>query len=611
MTLALGQMLGAYQVVEYLGKGGMAQVYKGYQPALDRFVAIKVLPDFFIDDAASLERFSQEARTIARLNHMNIVRVFDFGQADGTTYLILEFVEGGTLADRVGKQMPLEEVVQVLSPIASALDYAHTLGLLHRDIKPSNILVRKDGVPMLTDFGLATMMDSVRKITAEGTVMGTPDYMSPEQVSGEQIGPASDNYALAVVAYELLTGRVPFQAETTAAILMAHLNKAMPPTPELTGELSAHLQDALRRGLAKSPGDRFPSATDLIVALKPAAWPNSKAESVAGPDSPPTRRVKKRQEVLVVDDSFANRELIEACLAGIDCSVRMAGDGAAALKAIQDIPPDLVLLDVQMPGMNGYEVCRQIKSTPDGRLLAVVMITGLGSVADRVLALESGADDFMSKPVERTELQARVRSALRLKSVYDSLDDAQRVIFALAAAVEAKDSYTELHTQRVADMARMLGSRLGLDEEDLDALYRGALIHDIGKIGIPDAILLKPGPLTPDEEKAMREHPAIGERIVRPLHTGSSLLEVIRHHHERIDGEGYPDRLAGESIPIAARIVAVCDAHDALISDRPYRKRRPEAEALAILYSGAGSQWDKEVVDHLLRELPEAGQAAS
>src|SRR5712691_10247166 len=306
--------------------------------------------------------------------------------------------------------------------------------------------------------------------------------------------------------------------------------------------------------------------------------------------------------VLVVDDGLANRELVQAYLSGLDCEVRLASDGASALEQIQQEPPDLVLLDVQMPGMDGYEVCRRIKASLGGRLLPVVMITALNQTDDRVRALESGADDFMSKPVERVELVARVRSALRLKALYNTLDSAEQVIFSLASAVEAKDSFTERHTQRVGEAARHVGRRLGLPEFALDALYRGGIIHDIGKIGVPDAILLKPGPLDEAETARMQAHVVIGESIVRPLRSGSSLLPIIRHHHERYDGRGYPDRLNGRAIPRLARIVSVCDAFDAMVNDRPYRKRRSIEEAVAVLRNGAGSQWDPEVVEVVTSE---------
>src|SRR5438876_4748440 len=307
--------------------------------------------------------------------------------------------------------------------------------------------------------------------------------------------------------------------------------------------------------------------------------------------------------VLVVDDGEINRALVEAFLSDLDCRLQSAEDGPSALAAIDKETPDLVLLDVQMPGMDGYEVCRRIKAGPRGRLLPVVMLTALDNANDRVLALEAGADDFMSKPVDRVELVARVRSALRLKAVYDTLDSAEHVIFSLAAAVEAKDPYTEAHTQRVAESARRIGSCLGLPSSDLEALYRGGLIHDIGKIGVPDAILLKPGPLDAEEMTRMQLHPIIGANIVAPLRSSAGLLPIIRNHHEHFDGTGYPDRLAGASIPRLARIVSVCDAFDALVNDRPYRARKTIDEAVAALSVGAKCQWDPEVVDLFVRDV--------
>jgi putative two-component system response regulator len=598
--------LGSYRILERIGRGGMASVFRAHHLGLDRYVAIKVLPEFFAEEEVYRERFEHEARSIGRLRHPNILSVFDFGQEDGVTYIVMELVEGGTLEDRLGGPMELEDVVRILEPIASALDYAHARGILHRDIKPSNILLHTDGTPVLADFGLAKMAGSTRRITATGMVMGTPEYMSPEQAGDESIGPASDRYSFAIVAYQMLTGRVPFDAATPAAVLLSHVTRPMPAPEELRGELSAHLEEVLRRALAKRPEDRYPSAVSFVAALKPAAWVGRTGELPAVILNNPkfAARSQRSPVVLVVDDGQANRELIEACLAGVDCQVRTAEDGYAALRSIQASAPDLVLLDVQMPGMNGYEVCQRIKASPKFRLLPVVMITSLDRTSDRVQALESGADDYMTKPVDRVELVARVRSALRLKRVYDSLDSAEQVIFALAAAVEAKDPYTEAHTQRVAEAAQRVGMRLGLPAADLDALYRGGLIHDIGKIGVPDSILLKPGPLDAEEQMRMRMHPVIGENIVSPLHSGTELLPIIRHHHESFDGTGYPDGLAGNSIPRLARIVAVCDAHDALINDRPYRMRLSLEDALSTLSDGAGVQWDPEVVELFVRDRP-------
>jgi putative two-component system response regulator len=519
----------------------------------------------------------------------------------------MELAEAGTLAERLGSPMALEEVVKLLGPIASALDHAHARGILHRDIKPSNILIRQDGTPVVADFGLAKIADSDRKLTATGTMLGTPEYMSPEQVAGEPLGPGSDQYSLGVVAYEMLTGHVPFQSDTAGGVLLSHMRDVMPTMVELRGELSAHVDHVLGRALAKAPRSRYRTVSEFIAALAPAAWPSDlvgEQKALKDLSHRGIERAHRTPVVLVVDDGAANRELIEACLAGIECEIQTAEDGMTALSMIEDAAPDLVLLDVQMPGMDGYEVCSRIKARPRGELLPVVMITALDRAQDRVMALEAGADDFMAKPVERVELVARVRSALRMKALYDTLDSAEHVIFSLAAAVEAKDSFTERHTQRVGESARELGEIMNLPPADVDALYRGGIIHDIGKIGIPDSVLLKPGPLDSEEEIRMHAHPIIGEGIVKPLRSGTRLLPIIRHHHERFDGTGYPDRLHGAQIPRLARIVSVCDAYDALISDRPYRARLSSQEALAILHRGAGAQWDSEVVNAFASQIP-------
>jgi putative two-component system response regulator len=588
--------------VERIGQGGMATVYRAYHPELDRFVAIKVLPEFFAEDESYRERFQLEAQSVAGLRHPNILSAFDFGESAGLPYLVMELVEAGTLAERLGSPIELQEVVRFLRPIASALDHAHAHGVLHRDIKPSNILMRQDGTPVLADFGLAKLAHSVRKLTASGVVFGTPEYMSPEQAAGEPLSAATDQYSLGVVAYEMLTGRVPFQGDTPGAVLVSHMRHAMPATRELPGELSAHVDQVLRRGLAKAPGDRYPTISELVAALMPAAWPSFIADERVANNA--ARSAHAVPVVLVVDDGAANRELIEACLAGIDCEIRTADNGKTALRMIEGAPPDLVLLDVQMPGMDGYEVCSRIKARPRGELLPVVMITALDRSHDRVMALEAGADDFMSKPVERIELVARVRAALRLKFLYDKLDSVEQVVFSLAAAVEAKDSFTEKHTQRVGESARLIGEIMNLPEADLDALYSGGIVHDIGKIGVADSILLKPGPLDAEEQVQMHAHPIIGEGIVRPLRSGTSLLPIIRHHHEHFDGTGYPDRLRGTQIPRLARIVSVCDAYDALINDRPYRPGLAPEEALAVLHRGAGTQWDPEVVNVFGSQMP-------
>src|SRR5260370_4754172 len=283
MSMHAGSTLGAYHLMERIGRGGMASVYRAYHQALDRLVAVKVLPEFFAEDAIYRERFQHEAWSVARLRHPNILQVFDFGSEDGVPFIVMELVEGGTLADRLGAPMPLDAAISLLEPVAAALDYAHSRGVLHRDVKPTNILLREDGSPVLADFGLAKIA-GLRRLTASGSVMGTPEYMSPEQAEDRGVSQASDLYSLAVVAHEMLTGRVPFEGDTPAAVLVSHVTRPLPAAHELRGELSAHVEDVLRRGLAKNPDDRYPSASSFAYALKPAAWPgNSGGVSPLGP----------------------------------------------------------------------------------------------------------------------------------------------------------------------------------------------------------------------------------------------------------------------------------------------------------------------------------------
>ncbi len=265
-----GASLGPYRIIEHVGRCGMATSTARIPTRPARYVAIKVFPAFFAEEEGFRERFQQEAIAIAKLRHPNILVVHDYGEENGITYIVGEFIEGGTLADQIGAPLPLDYVVRTLGPIAAALDYAHARGVLHRDVKPSNILLGNDGTPVLSDFGLARMVGSMPRLTRTGTTVGTPEYMAPEQGMGEEIGPSADNYALAVVAYELLTGRVPYSAETPLAVLLAHLHKPLPLPRLVNPALPAEVEEVLLKGLAKAPADRYPTASELINALSAA-----------------------------------------------------------------------------------------------------------------------------------------------------------------------------------------------------------------------------------------------------------------------------------------------------------------------------------------------------
>jgi len=291
--------------------------------------------------------------------------------------------------------------------------------------------------------------------------------------------------------------------------------------------------------------------------------------------------------ILVVDDNPHARELLRAALVAEGYTVTLAEGGEEALAKVAEEVPELILLDINMPGLNGYEVCSRLKGTEATRLIPIIFLTSMSDLEDRLRGIEVGADDFLTKPFRKVELLARAKSLLRFKRLNDRLENAENVLFALANAIEAKDPYTEGHIFRVATLALKLGRRLGLSAEHQESLWKGGILHDIGKIGVPDAILNKAGRLTPEEVAQMQVHAIVGERICQPLRSIRYLLPVIRHHHERFNGTGYPDGLRGEAIPITARIVGIVDMYDALITDRPYRPRLSREEAFGILRAGA------------------------
>jgi len=314
-----------------------------------------------------------------------------------------------------------------------------------------------------------------------------------------------------------------------------------------------------------------------------------------------------KPSILVADDLAANRELLLALLEDLGYDVREARDGVEALDAVDELEPDLILLDVDMPRLDGIAVCERLKSHPMRRLIPVVILTASNDKQTRLRGIAAGADDYLSKPFDANELLVRTRVLLRERELNARLDATENVLFALARAVEARDRYTIHHAERVGRFAREIGETLGLSDVDGTNLYQGGVLHDLGKIAIPDAILLKPGPLTDAEWAAMREHSVKGERICLSLRSVAQYLPIIRHHHERVDGSGYPDHLRGTEVPLGARIVAVADGWDAMTSDRPYRAGMSEDEARTRLRAGSGMQWDAAAIGALLHLLERGG----
>ena len=264
-----GKQLGPYRVIAPLGAGGMAAVYQAYQPGMDRSVALKILPRHLAHDPHFVARFQHEAKIIANLQHSHILPVFDFGEADGYTYLVMPYVASGTLADSLhGQPLPLARVRQIIAQLGDALDYAHSRGIVHRDVKPSNVLLDAHGNCLLTDFGIAKIVEGTVQLTLPGGIIGTPAYMSPEQGQGATVDRRSDIYALGVLLYELATGRVPFTAETPLAIVLKHLHDPLPPPRTLNPALPDALERVILKALAKDPSDRYQTAAELLRAVQ-------------------------------------------------------------------------------------------------------------------------------------------------------------------------------------------------------------------------------------------------------------------------------------------------------------------------------------------------------
>jgi putative two-component system response regulator len=306
--------------------------------------------------------------------------------------------------------------------------------------------------------------------------------------------------------------------------------------------------------------------------------------------------------ILVADDEPANRELTAERLTAQGLTVITAPDGIRALQELQRSNIDLVLLDVMMPRLSGFQVCQKIKDNPATYLIPVILVTALPEKQDRIEGIQAGADDFLARPVDQTELLARVRSLLKLKQRTDELERAESVLFALARSIEGKDPYTHGHCERLSDYSACLGERVGLSAVELTALRRAGVGHDIGKIAIPDAVLLKPASLTKEEWKIVRQHPIVGERICAPLKSFRLVLPIIRHHHERCDGSGYPDRLRRNDIPVTARVLQIVDVYDALTTDRPYKPAFSITNALQTMKEEvAKGWWDAEIFDQFER----------
>jgi response regulator RpfG family c-di-GMP phosphodiesterase len=643
-----GLTMGSYRVLSRLGAGGMSVVFLAEHTRMRRQVAIKVLPVHTEQDPRLLHRFFTEMRTVARLQHPNIVYAIDAGEcvapdnADTILhYFVMEYVPGLDLEEliRTNGPLTLAKACDLIYQIASALAEANKHKLVHRDIKPSNIQVTPEGQAKLLDFGLTRTLSN--QLTEPGVVLGTLDYMAPEQVqNAHAVDIRADLYGLGGVLHWCLTGTPPFPTISNLFEIAKRFNLPTPSISAKRSEIPAEFDTVLQRLLAVRPEDRYETPQALMSALMP--YIRAEGQELMAP-TPAMTNLEQDEEsvylprirnVLIADDEKSIRTLCRAVLESEGMHCDDSPDGAAALEMARQKPYDLVLLDVNMPRMEGSEVCKRLREDPPSPNMKVVMMSGGVNADNMAQLLLAGADDFITKPFSVIQLQARVKTALRLKEAQDRTDTLNRylqesnqqlernlgardhtliearnaLVLALAKLVEHRLGDDGGHLYRMQKYTRALAEEAAktpnftsqINPTFIELLEGCAPLHDIGKIALPDHILLKPGKLEEDERLLMQTHTTLGADTMQEIaqRHGFSLAflqmatEVIRHHHERYDGTGYPDRLAGTDIPLAARIVCIADVYDALRTRRVYKPALSHNAALQLMLQTSNGHFD-------------------
>ncbi len=682
-----GLVLGPYRILDRIGVGGMGAVYLAEHNLMKRRAAIKVLP---IDDEchpAIRERFYAEMRVLAELSHPNIVQAFDAGEvpskepvapgAAGFIYLVMELVDGGDLDRRVVNEGPcsIAEGCNYVRQAAGGLQAAHDRHLIHRDIKPSNILLSRSGQAKLVDFGLARRFTS--KLTDPRVLLGSVEFMPPEQSHDpSSVGKEADVYGLGATLFWLVTGEGPYPFTRHVGAALRRLQTEPPRRlRELLPAAPADLDDLIARMLDRDPARRPSQPLAVMNALTPflideagkcllnptAAWVATPAPpEPSSPDRPEDREAAGTQaeargseqegvarqsalgrRILVVDDEESVRTLhrLVLTLVGYDCEEAEDGESALTLTRSQSI--DLVLLDLILPGINGYEVCRRLRALPGHSYLKVLVVSGMGDSNQLSNTLPAGADDYIVKPFENRQLIAKVEHLFQLKDAQERsallaeqllLTNCQleqslqardqdvrnahnALLFSMAKMAESREGETAGHLKRLQAYCRALAREAGrkppwsglVDQRFLNQLERCVLLHDIGKIGLPEEVLQKPGSLNRSERTLVETHPLIGDHILEALSKehGNSLeflgiaRDIVRYHHERFDGQGYPDKLAGDAIPASARLVAVADVYDALRRQRFHKPAMSHEATLRLMCARSEGQFDPALLEAL------------
>jgi response regulator RpfG family c-di-GMP phosphodiesterase/tRNA A-37 threonylcarbamoyl transferase component Bud32 len=659
-----GLILGNYRVLDSIGSGGIGIVFEAEHVLMRRRVAVKVVPVEAAMQENLMTRFLREIRAVARLNHPNIVAAFDAGICPATYpedvelyYFVMEHLTGRDLEQYVAPQpLSITTACTLIYQVASALDVAHLHLLVHRDIKPSNIFVTEEGHAKLLDFGLVRHVPTTG-FTAPDTIVGTVDFMAPEQaIDASLVDIRTDIYSLGATLFFALTGQSPFPMQgSLLEIIQRRQTQAPMSLRGLRQEVPEDLEKVVHRMMATEPKDRFASPQAVMHALLPFLKGSAPTRSEHLFDEGAPMRLSNgqcaatatRTRVLIVDaDTAVRHQMMRPLLSvGMECSE--ARDAESGLRSLRTDPCELVLLAVDLPDTSGRVILKALRENPPSPNLKIIMTTTSHTPEEMAPLLLTGADDYFCMPMGSGQIVARVRAAIKHKQTQDRSDRLSRqlldlnqelersltaktsdlvrgrnaMVLALARLVEYRSNETLSHLSRMQRYCTTLAQEavalakgnLAIDEEFIQSIECCAPLHDIGNVGLPDNILHKQGKLDPAEHRIMQTHTTLGaetlQKVVRFYGSALSFMgmaiDIARHHHEQFDGTGYPDGLKGEAIPLAARIVAIADAYDALRSRRAQRPGLAHPAALQIMLGSAQGKYDPVLLSAFTRCAPQ------
>lgn len=644
-------VLGAYRLLDILGRGGMGVVYLAEHIHLRRRVAIKVTVHAKEKNPRLLHRFYAEARSVARLRHPNIVGCLDAGRHigggghtdDGTDFFVMEFVPGFDLDTLIRTQgpLPVPKAAEIFRQVADALAEAHRHGLVHRDLKPSNIIVTPDFQAKLLDFGLA--LHPRHALTEPGTLLGTVGYMAPEQARDPHtVDGRADLFSLGAALFWTLTGREPFpESGNPLSDLTRRLTSSPPDVRLARPELPVDLAEILQQLLQVEPDKRYPSAAAVATALEPFT-------RVAPASAANRNGLKDRNQILVIDPDPNSRSMT-ASLLSEECDVANAATAPDARSLLEKQLFDLIILEATVEQGTAQELITFVRKMNVERPIMILVVSGTMPVAVLSGLVSVGADDFMTKPFTPAELRSRIRAllgrrdtvhgrgVLTLETMRFGVDGLHRV-----PVVPSPGSAMPAITANPWDLMTVTVSRLLVETGYLSAGYRSRVaryiraiaqavegsgeylrlkdqsyvtmlaasssLFDIGLLVIPGGLSLKPGKLDDDERQVIETHPSAGADVIEglaekfPTETGcvSMAAELIRGHHERWDGTGYPDRIGGAEIPLSARAVSLASVYDSLRSRRPYRPALTHSRAVRTLTTECPGRFDPTLLTAFL-----------